>query len=136
MAKSLLPTPTLPCAVAAPEDLRFFPMGPSRLEGDRKWLPASVFERYSGQSIVHMSVCRLISAESQGGRHSGIAGEGLARHKMGTGMASRKDLRATNVSRKPREGLAQSTVSVSVVLAEPQLGTAVVALGPQQAWML
>lgn len=55
---------------------------------------------------------------------------------MGTGMASRKDLRATNVSRKPREGLAQSTVSVSVVLAEPQLGTAVVALGPQQAWML
>lgn len=77
------------------------PMGPSCLESDRMWLPASVLERYSGQCTVHMSVCRLASAEPRGERHSGIAGEGLGRHKMGAGMASRKDLKATNVFRKP-----------------------------------
>lgn len=76
-------------------------MGPSCLESNRKWLPASVLERYSGKCTVHMSVCRLASSEPWGERHSGITGEGLARHKMGAGMASRKDLKAINVFGKP-----------------------------------
>ena len=77
------PPPPTPCN-DSPRGLKVSPMGPSWLEGDRMWLPASVLERYSGQCTVRMSICRLASAEPEGRRHSGIAGRGTSQPQDGS----------------------------------------------------